>query len=62
MSLENELVHFTAKVDLDEATAKQVQDAFDSIQQKADETRRRIEESNAALMKMRMEGKENTAE
>lgn len=61
MSLENELVHFTAKVDLDEATAKQVQDAFDSIQQKADETRRRIEESNAALMKMRMEGKENTA-
>ena len=62
MSLENELVHFTAKVDLDEATAKQVRDAFDSIQQKADETRRRIEESNAALMKMRMEGKENTAE
>lgn len=61
MSLENEIVHFTAKVDLDEATAKQVQDAFDSIQQKADETRRRIEESNAALMKMRMEGKENTA-
>ena len=62
MSLENEIVHFTAKVDLDEATAKQVQDAFDSIQQKADETRRRIEESNAALMKMRMEGKENSAE
>lgn len=62
MSLENEIVHFTAKVDLDEATAKQVQEAFDSIQQKAEEARRRIEESNAALMKMRMEGKENSAE
>lgn len=62
MSLESDIVHFTAKIDLDEATAKKVQEAFDSIQTKADETRRRIEESNAALMKMRMEGKENTAE
>lgn len=62
MSLENEIVHFTAKVDLDEQTAKQVQEAFDSIQRKAEETRARIEANNAALMKMRMEGKENTAE
>ena len=28
MSLENEIVHFTAKVDLDEATAKQVLFSF----------------------------------
>lgn len=62
MSLENEIVHFTAKVDLDEQTAKQVQEAFDSIQRKAEETRARIEANNAALMKMRMEGKENTTE
>lgn len=62
MSVENEIVHFTAKIDLDEQTAKQVQSAFDSIQMKADETRARIEKANAALMKMRMEGKENTQE
>lgn len=60
--IENEIVHFTARVDLDETTAKQVQEAFDSIQRKADETRARIEANNAALMQMRMEGKENTAE
>lgn len=62
MSIENELVNFSARVELDEATAKQVQEAFDSIQRKADEARQRIDETNASLMKMRMEGKENTAE
>lgn len=61
-SIENEIVSFTAKVDLDEATAKRVNDAFNSIQQSADECRQRIEKANAALMKMRMEGKEDTAE
>ncbi len=62
MAIENEIVSFTARVELDEQTAKQVQSAFDSIQRKAEETRARIEETNATLMKMRMEGKENTAE
>ena len=62
MAIENELVNFSARIELDEATAKRVQESFDSISRKADETKERIEQTNAALMKMRMEGKENTTE
>lgn len=60
--IENEIVSFTARVNLDEQTAKQVEAAFANINRSADEARARIEQTNAALMKMRMEGKENTAE
>lgn len=60
--IENEIVSFTARVEFDEATAKRVEESFNSIQQSANEARARIEKANAALMKMRMEGKEDTAE
>ena len=60
MAIENEIVHFTAKVDLDEQTAKAAEQAFSSLETKAGELRRRIDEANTALMKMRMEGKEGT--
>ncbi len=60
--IENEIVTMTARVELDEQTAKQVEAAFNSIRKTADETTARIEQTNIALMKMRMEGKENTAE
>lgn len=60
MAIENEIVHFTAKVDMDEQTAKAVEQAFSNLETKAGELRHRIEEANAALMKMRMEGKEGT--
>ena len=60
MAIENEIVHFTAKVDMDEQTAKAAEQAFSNLETKAGELRHRIEEANAALMKMRMEGKEGT--
>lgn len=60
MAIENEIVHFTAKVDLDEQTAKAVEQAFSSLEAKAADLRTRVSEANAALMKMRMEGKEGT--
>lgn len=60
MAIENEIVHFTAKVDMDEQTAKAAEQAFSNLETKAGELRHRIEEANAALMRMRMEGKEGT--
>lgn len=62
MSVENEIVHFTAKVDMDEQTAKAAAAAFDSLEAKADDLRASVARANEALMKMRMEGKENTSE
>jgi len=61
-ALDNEIVTMTARVELDEQTARQAEDAFNSITKAADETRARIEQTTQALMKMRLEGKENTAE
>ncbi len=62
MSVENEIVKFTARIEMDEATAKQVQQSFDDTSRRADELRERVRSANEQLLKLRMEGKEGTAQ
>ena len=60
MSVENEIVKFSAQIEMDKATADQVQKAFSDTTSRCQELNDSIAKTNAALLKMRMEGKEGT--
>lgn len=60
MSVENELVKFTAQVEMDEKTAAAVQKSFADTNARCQELRDSIAATNAEMLRMRMEGKEDT--
>ena len=60
MAIENEIVKFTAQIEMDAATAKRVQQAFSDTTARVNELRERLKTASEQLLKMRMEGKENT--
>ena len=60
MAIENELVKFTAQIEMDEATAARAQQAFADTSARAAELRESVRTASEQLMKLRLEGKENT--
>lgn len=60
MAVENEIVEFSAKIQLDQASAAEVQKAFNDTTARCNELHDSINKTNDALLKMRLEGKENT--
>ena len=62
MAIENEIVKFTAQIEMDQATAQRVQKAFSDTTARVGELRDRIKSASEQLLKMRMEGKENDAQ
>jgi len=60
MAIENEIVKFSAQIELDQKSAAEVQKAFSDTNARCQELKDSIAATNSEMMKLRMEGKEDT--
>lgn len=60
MALENEIVKFSAQIQMDEQAAAAVQKAFSDTNSRCQELRDAISKTNEEMMRLRLEGKEDT--
>ena len=60
MAIENEIVKFSAQIQMDEQAAAAVQKAFADTNSRCQELRDAISKTNEEMMRLRLEGKEDT--
>ena len=60
MAIENEIVKFSAQIQMDEQAAAAVQKAFSDTNSRCQELRDAISKTNEEMMRLRLEGKEDT--